>query len=115
MADSHLSINVQTLKRVDLVTVSGRIDSNNAPEFDEALKGVMDMGRHKIVIDLMGVNYMSSAGLRAMVGALRECKKHRGDVRLAQPSERVSEVLSLAGLDSLFSVYDDKTTAVGSY
>lgn len=115
MADSNLNLNVQTLKRVDLLTAAGRIDSSNASEFDDALKGITNMGRHNIVLELSGVNYMSSAGLRAMVAALRECKKHRGDVRLAQPSERVSEVLSLAGLDSLFSIYDDKTAAVGSF
>jgi anti-anti-sigma factor len=58
---------------------------------------------------------MSSAGLRAMVAALRECKKHRGDLRLANPSERMAEVLDLAGLDSVFSIYDEATAAVGSY
>jgi anti-sigma B factor antagonist len=115
MAENGLEIGLQTMKRVDVVTVSGRIDSSNASEFDDALKGIMDSGRHKIVLDLSGVNYMSSAGLRAIVAALRECKKHRGDVRLAELSERVSEVLSLAGLDSLFSSFDDKTSAVGSF
>lgn len=115
MADSNLNIEVKSLKRVDVVTVSGRIDSSNASSFDDALKGILDNGRHKIVLDLNGVNYMSSAGLRAMVAALRECKKHRGDVRLADISERVSEVLSLAGLDSLFTAYEDTTSAVGSF
>jgi anti-anti-sigma factor len=50
-----------------------------------------------------------------MVSALRDCKKRRGDVRLAQPSERVEEVLSLAGLDSLFQVHDSTVAAVGSF
>ena len=115
MGDSTLGISVETLKRVDLVTVSGRIDSDSAPEFDQALKDIMGNGRHNIVLDMTSVNYMSSAGLRAIVSALRECKKGRGDVRIASPSERVSEVLSLAGLDSLFQIFDDSTSAVGSY
>jgi anti-anti-sigma factor len=62
-----------------------------------------------------GVEYISSAGLRAMVALLRECKKHKGDVRLATPSDRVVEVLSLAGLDTLFDVYDSEAAAVGSF
>ncbi|MCA9936285.1 MAG: STAS domain-containing protein [Ardenticatenaceae bacterium] len=115
MSDSGLNIAVESLKRVDLVTASGRIDSNNAHEFDSVLKGVIDDGRHNIVLELSGVNYMSSAGLRAMVSALRECKKHRGDVRLANVSERVEEVLSLAGLNTLFQEFEDSTAAVGSF
>ena len=115
MADSHLDIAVQSFKRVDVVTLSGRIDSSNASSFDDTLKEIMNNGRHKIVLELTDVNYMSSAGLRAMVAALRECKKHRGDVHLAAISERVSEILSLAGLDSLFTIHDDKTAAVGSF
>lgn len=115
MPDTNLNIDVQSLKRVDLLTISGRIDSSNASELDSTLKGVMDQDRYNIVMELSGVKYMSSAGLRSMVAALRECKKHRGDLRLAETSDRVSEVLSLAGLDSLFTTYDDKTEAVGSF
>jgi anti-sigma B factor antagonist len=115
MSDTAVNMSVETLKRVDLVTVSGRIDSSNAAEFEGNLKELMNSGRHSLVLNLAGVTYMSSAGLRTLVSTLKECKRHSGDVRLASPSERVSEVLSLAGLDSLFQVYEDDTAAVGSF
>lgn len=112
---TELNINVESHKRVELVSVNGRIDSSTAPQFDTALKDIMGNGRYNIVLNLAEVTYMSSAGLRGIVSALRECKKKKGDVRLATPSERVSEVLSLAGLDSLFQMFDDTTAAVGSF
>jgi len=115
MADSILDIQVQTLKRVDIATVKGRVDSSTAPKFEGALNQIMDNGRHNIVMELSEANYMSSAGLRIMVATLRECKKNRGDVRLAKVSDRVFEVLSLAGLDSLFQIYENETQAVGSF
>lgn len=115
MSDSSVNISVQEMKRVDLVTVSGRVDSSNAAQLDETLKGIMERGQHNIVLDLSGIEYISSAGLRVLVSALRTCKKHLGDVRIAAPSERVNEVLSLAGLDALFQTFTDATTAVGSY
>ncbi len=110
-----LDISVQTFKRVDLITVSGRVDSNTAQEMEDALEDRIAEGRHNLVLDLSDVSYLSSAGLRALVTALRNCKRKGGDVRIAAPSERVSEVMSLAGLDSLFTSYDDVTIAVGSY
>jgi len=112
---SDLSISVESFKRVDLVTVAGRVDSSNASQLDNQLKELLDNGRYKLVLDLSGVNYLSSAGLRTMVSAVRECKKHRGDVRLANVSDRVTEVLKLAGLNVIFQVYEDKTSAVGSF
>ena len=112
---SELTITQQTHKRVEELTVSGRVDSSNAQELDDKLKALIEEGKVNIVLDLSGVEYMSSAGLRAIVAALRETNKKRGDVRLAKVSERVGDVLSLAGLDSLFDSYDDVTTAVGSF
>ena len=115
MSDTAVNMSVETLKRVDLVTVSGRIDSSNAAEFEENLKELMSSRRHNLVLNLAGVTYMSSACLRTLISTLKECKKRGGDVRLASPSELVAEVLSLAGLDSLFQVYEDDTAAVGSF
>jgi len=119
MSDPSLVINVEHMKRVTLVTAAGRIDSSNAAELDNTLKGIMNDGKYSIVLNLSKVSYMSSAGLRALVSALSECKKHRGDVRLSEPSERVAEVLDLAGLTvaeaPLFQVYEDNIAAVGSF
>lgn len=114
MTESLVDIKVEDLKRVELVTVTGRIDSSNAAQFDAVLKEVSER-KHNVVLDMSGVDYISSAGLRAIVALLRESKKKKGDVRLANPSPRVVEVLSLAGLDSLFQVYDSPTSAVGSF
>ncbi len=114
MAESIVNIEVEDLKRVELVKVSGRIDSSNAAEFDNVLKEVVGR-KHNVVLEMSGVDYISSAGLRAMIALLRECKKHKGNVRLANPSERVVEVLALAGLDSLFDVYESEAAAVGSF
>ncbi len=110
-----VDINIQQLKRADLVEVSGRIDSSNASELEEAFQGLANDGRYNLVVELSGIEYMSSAGLRALVAALRECKKHRGDLRIASPSDRMQEVLNLSGLDGVFTIYDDATAAVGSY
>ena len=119
MSEPSLNISVEHLKRVDLFTVEGRVDSSNSAELDQALKDSISEGHHNLVVNLSNVSYMSSAGLRALVSALRACKKKNGDLRISAPSERVSEVFQLAGLTSsespLFTVYDDDTIAVGSF
>ncbi len=110
-----MQISTKPLKRVEVITVSGRVDSSTAPEFEQVLKNTLDSGRYQIVLDLEKVDYMSSAGLRALVAALKTARRHSGDVRIANPSSRVSEVLQLAGLTSLFEVYPSQVEAVGSF
>lgn len=114
MAESIVNIEVEDLKRVELVKIGGRIDSSNVAQLDNVLKEIAGR-KNNVVLEMSGVDYISSAGLRAMLSLLRECKKQKGDVRLAAPSERVVEVLGLAGLDALFEVYDTDAAAVGSF
>lgn len=112
-----MEITVRELKDVDVVTVVGRVDSSTAPQLDQTLKGLVDNGRFKIVLDLGAVDYMASAGLRAMVSCHREVKKgvRMGDLRLANLSDRVADVLDLAGLNQVFTIYEDQVGAVGSF
>ncbi len=110
-----MEISTKEMKRVSLVSVSGRVDSATAPDFEKALQTLIQANRCQIVVDLKDVEYMSSAGLRGLVSSLKAAKAGGGDLRIAQPSQRVREVLELAGLNTIFTTYDDVTEAVGSF
>ncbi|MBN1680577.1 MAG: STAS domain-containing protein [Anaerolineae bacterium] len=110
-----MEINISELKRAHLFELAGRVDSTNASELGETLNRVVENGRTNLVLDLYGVEYMSSAGLREMVRVLKRVKKSGGDLRIANPSERVKEVLELAGLDTIFNIYPTQVEAVGSF
>ena len=111
----ELLIEKEEYKRADYYAVSGRVDSSNYTELDAALKSSFDNGRHNLVVNLANVDYLSSAGLRSLVGGKRESKDKGGDLCISSPSARVNEVLDLAGLDTLFDIYDNDTAAVGSF
>ncbi len=111
-----MDINVSGMKRATLIEVNGRVDSTNATQLGDALNEQIDAGHHMLVIDLGNVEYMSSAGLRELVSALKKARKTQGgDLRLANLSVRVKEVLELAGLDTIFNIYPTQVEAVGSY
>lgn len=110
-----MDITISEMKRVTLIEISGRIDSTNATKLGEALNEQIDAGRHQLVADLSRVDYMSSAGLRELVSAVKKLRKLNGDLRVASPSVRVKEVLDLAGLDSIFQMFTTPVEAVGSF
>lgn len=97
-----------------LLTIAGRIDSTNASQFGEALMQEINAGHLNLVLDLAAVDYMSSAGLREIVNAAKKVRG-KGDLRLAQPSDRVREVFEMAGLDTIFQIYDSQSEALKSY
>lgn len=111
-----IEINHTRLKRVDLVQLGGRIDSNSAPELEKVLQGIMDDDRYRIVLNMKDVSFTSSACLRVMIAALKQAKRwNRGDVRLSEVPPKIKEVLELAGVERLFKIYDDDVMAVGSF
>ncbi len=110
-----MDVKIQEMNRVDLVEVAGRVDSSTAADLGAKLNDRITNGTLNVVIDLAKVDYMSSGGLRELVAALKRVKKDGGDLRLCSPSARVREVLELAGLDSIFQIYDDQVKAVGSF
>ncbi len=110
-----MDVNIKSYKRVDVVKVSGRVDSATAPDLEKSLQQLAESGRHHIVLDLQDVDYLSSAGLRVMVSTLKSVKRWNGDLKVAAPSPRVSEVLQLAGLNSIFEVYPTQVEAVGAF
>ena len=111
-----MEISVQEFKHCDMISVKGRVDSATAPQLAQALEAANEGGKYKLVIDMAGLEYMSSAGFRAMLAAQRNCKKYnRGEVVLASVPDRIREALELAGFTELFKTFDDTLTAVGHF
>ncbi len=111
-----MELTIEQLKRCDLVRAVGRIDSQAAPQLEEALNTITEAGRYKIVFDMSDVNFISSAGLRVLIDVQKTCKRwNRGQLILAALPERIYETLDLAGFLPLFTIFDDVLHAVGSF
>jgi anti-sigma B factor antagonist len=109
-----MNINVSNQSSATLIEVTGRIDSNNANLLGEALTDAISEGNTQLVLDLASLDYMSSAGLREIVSAYKKVQG-KGDLRLVQPSQRVAEVLEMAGLDSIFQIFPSQGAAIASF
>lgn len=110
-----MEVTTTRYKHCDVVKPVGRIDSATAPKVAEALEAITNDGRYKIVLDLENVDFMSSAGLRALISAQKECRRYnRGEVVLAVVPKRVYDALDLAGFLPLFKFYDSVIDAVGA-
>src|SRR5215217_9552140 len=111
-----MEITVQEFKHCDMITIKGRVDSSTAPQLAQALESANDGGKYKLVVNMSELEYMSSAGFRALLAAQRNCKRYnRGEVVLSSVPERIREALELAGFTELFKTFDDSLLAVGHF
>ena len=91
----------------------GRIDTLAADEMDQALQSAVAGGSHKIVVDMSGVDYISSAGLRSLAAVLVRCRDEGGDMKLAALNKRVTRVFNIIGFDLLMSLHGTSDAAIG--
>ena len=81
----------------------GRIDESTAGEFNERLGEAASAGG-KLILDLQGVAYMSSRGLRALTLAQRRGADAGATIVLARPSATMREILAISRYDMVFQV-----------
>ncbi|MEN8148602.1 MAG: STAS domain-containing protein [Planctomycetota bacterium] len=84
----------------------GRLDSNTTPQLDEVLDGVLDGTRKNVVYDLSDLEYISSAGLRAIFRTKRELDRVNGGTAVVNPQapvRRVFEIVQALPVESLFT------------
>jgi anti-sigma B factor antagonist len=112
-----IEIKSQKMKHCDLVTVVGRVDSATAPELEKALLGLIQAGQKNIVVNMRDTEYISSAGLKAILMALMRVRKAipPGNVVISEIRPELRESFDLVGLDRLFTFYEQDVLAVGHF
>jgi anti-anti-sigma factor len=97
---------------VAVVGLKGRLDAIQAKTVEERLLKLIDSGEHRLVIDLGGVDYISSIGLRALMVAAKRLKTVNGTVVVCALSAPIRKVFDLAGFLTLFKVFTSREEAI---
>ena len=106
MSGGTLTWQVEDRDGTRIVTPTGRVDEATATEFTERLIAEAGGARGKLVLDLAGIAYMSSRGLRALTLAQREGTRAGSTLVLAKPNETMRELLAISRYDLIFKVAD---------
>jgi anti-anti-sigma factor len=103
------------MNEVTIVSLKGSIDAMTAPKITEHIQGLVAKGQTKLVADFSGVDYTSSAGLRVLLGAIKETRARGGDMRLVGVQPDVLKVLNLSGFTNILKMFPETDLAVASY
>jgi anti-anti-sigma factor len=100
---------------VTVYVLEGRIDTQGAVDMDLALEAGVAEGKHKMVLDMGEVSYISSAGLRTLADVVTRNREAGGDLKLVALNRKVLRVLRIIGFDRFFSVHDTVDEAVADF
>lgn len=106
---------VEQRGNVSTVHIAGRVDSHTADTLQQVFSGEAEAGHHNVVADFREVDYTSSAGLRVLLGTLKDARSAGGDLRLAGLRPEVLNVLELAGFTNILKVFETVEDAVESF
>jgi len=109
-----MEINQQDVDGIRIIGISGRIDATTSKDVEAALNASVDQNQSKIVIDLAGVEYISSVGLRVLLATLKKQRQKQGQLKLASLQPFVREVFEVTGFTKLFSIHPSRDDAVKS-
>jgi anti-sigma B factor antagonist len=107
----------EDMRRCEIISVLGKVDSSSAPELEGTLLNEIEAGHKNLVVNLGDLEYISSAGLKALLAALIRTR-HKlppGDVVISELPAPLRETFDLVGLSRLFRFYDGDVEAVGSF
>lgn len=97
MTDARLTIESVAASDSSTLALSGEIDPQTTDQLDAAIDGALGTSAH-LVLDLAGVTFIDSAGLRSLIRAHRLTSESSGSLVLRAPRPSTLRVLEITGL-----------------
>lgn len=105
MPETQISINASHSAGTKILEVTGRIDANSCGDLDSQLSNLIQQKARRILVDIAGVDYISSAGLRVFVANAKKLDQTGGKISLCSIQPHVREVFDMSGFSSIFDIY----------
>ena len=110
-----MRIDEQQVGNVTVLTVHGEFDARTAPEAHGKLDELFETLRVRIVINLQGVEIVTSTAISFLIDAAKRTRKHDGDAVLSQPTRLLSKTLATVGIGTYFEMFDSDEEAVAYF
>ncbi len=98
-----------------VIALTGRLDANTSTEFQEQILTKIDAGDNILAVDFSQVDYISSAGLRVLLMAVKKIKTSAGKMALFALKASIKEVFEIAGFTAIFQIFQSQDEALASF
>ncbi|MGD9535637.1 MAG: STAS domain-containing protein [Alphaproteobacteria bacterium] len=109
-----MELEEESQRGATIVTVSGRIDSANAKQFEEALMSRLSAVASSVLLDLSRLQYISSAGLRVILLAAKQQQASQRSFALCSLTPMIKEVFEVSGFNRILGIYPSRDEALAA-
>ena len=110
-----MNTTVEVRNDIGIVQISGSIDGTTVEALQQVFDGQLEAGHVNLVADMSDVEYTSSAGLRVLLGTMKDARSRGGDLRLVAPRRDVLRVLQLSGFTGILKIFDTVDDSVDGF
>jgi anti-anti-sigma factor len=96
---------------VSILSLAGRLDELAVSEVEAVFSDTLNNEEEGLIVDLAGVEYISSSGLRVLLMLAKAMKKQQRTLKLCSLSPFVAEVFEISNFSAVFAIYDDLSVA----
>ena len=97
---------------ITIVTVNGRLDATTAPVADKTIKKILKKDCLRMIFDFSTLDYLSSGGLKVILGTAKELRRKEGQIVLCSLSNWVKEIFEVSGLNSLIPITESLESGI---
>lgn len=95
-----MTINVERDFELVTLEITGRLDTTTAPNLESAINELSEDTK-ELIFDMSGVEYISSAGIRVLLGAYKKMSINQGTMRIEKANDMVREIFEMTGLSQM--------------
>jgi len=113
--EAQMEIRTRRVSDVVIADMVGRLDSRTAGPASAELNQIAQGGHGKVVLNVHGLEYLSSAGLRAILVAAKLVQVHGGAMKICDANASVKHIMEVSGMSSLLHMYDTEKDALAAF
>jgi anti-sigma B factor antagonist len=111
-----MTITTREVSHVTILDITGRITlGDETGKLRDAIRNLIATDKKKIVLNLAQVDYIDSSGVGELVSSFTTVRNSGGELKLLSLSKKVSDILQVTKLYTVFDIKDDEFTAVKSF
>lgn len=98
-----------------ILHLEGSLDAYSFPQLETALNELRDLEHSRVILDCERLEYISSAGLGALIGFARRARERHGDLKLSGVSPKIQSIVELLGFHKILEILPDVKTAANRF